>query len=127
MNILEKCFADVLTDGQLVRMIFSNKRKKLLEYNKVTIRPVKIGGALQYQVEYTFEKKVTHENLSADAVFDKCMSLVADDFKQVNIFTTTEDIQILASKPTKPEKFLTKKSNVMYTSVSRIFVRGSNL
>lgn len=104
MNILEKCFADILSDGQLVRMIFSNKRKKLLEYNKVTIRPVKIGGMLQYQVEYTFEKKVTHENLAEDAVFDKCMALVTDDFKQVNIFTTTEDIQILASKPTKPEK-----------------------
>jgi len=104
MNILEKCFADVFDDGQLVRMIFSNKRKKLLEYNKVTIRPVKISGALQYQVEYTFEKKVTHENLDPAAIFDKCMALVTDDFKQVNIFTTTEDIQILASKPTKPEK-----------------------
>ena len=70
MNILEKCFADVFDDGQLVRMIFSNKRKKLLEYNKVTIRPVKISGALQYQVEYTFEKKVTHENLGPASVFD---------------------------------------------------------
>lgn len=104
MNILEKCFADVVADGQLVRMIFSNKRKKLLEYNKVTIRPVKIGGTLQYQAAYTFEKKVTHENLAPNAVFDKCMALVTDDFKQVNIFTATEDIQILASKPTKPEK-----------------------
>ena len=111
MNILEQCFADVFADGQLVRMIFSNKRKKLLEYNKVTIRPVKIGGSLQYQVEYTFEKKVTHENLPAEAVFDKAMALVTDDFKQVNIFTTAEDIQVLASKPTKPEKArITRKS-----------------
>ena len=104
MNVLEKCFSDVLADGQLIRMIFSNKRKKLLEYNKATIRPVKIGGVLQYQAEYTFDKKVTHENLTADAVFDRCISFVTDDFKQVNIFTTSEDIQILASKPTKPEK-----------------------
>ena len=111
MNILEQCFADVFADGQLVRMIFSNKRKKLLEYNKVTIRPVKIGGSLQYQVEYTFEKKVTHENLPAEAVFDKAMALVTDAFKQVNIFTTAEDIQVLASKPTKPEKArITRKS-----------------
>ncbi len=104
MNILEKCFADVFDDGQLVRMIFSNKRKKLLEYNKVTIRPVKIDRQVMYQVEYTFDKKVTHENLGAKAVFEKAMALVTDDFKQVNIFTTAEDIQILASKPTKPEK-----------------------
>lgn len=104
MNPLEKRFADVFADGQLVRMIFSNKRKKSLEYNKVTIRPVKLSGQVMYQVEYTFEKKVTHENLDTDAVFGKAMDLVTNEFKQVNIFTATEDIQILASKPTKPEK-----------------------
>ena len=104
MNPLEKRFADVFADGQLVRMIFSNKRKKSLEYNKVTIRPVKLSGQVMYQVEYTFEKKVTHENLDADGAYAKSMELVTNDFKQVNIFTSTEDIQILASKPTKPEK-----------------------
>ena len=104
MNPLEKRFADVLSGGQLVRMIFSNKRKKSLEYNKVTIRPVKLSGQMMYQVEYTYEKKVTHENLDPDVIFDKAMELVTNEFKQVNIFTATEDIQILASKPTKPEK-----------------------
>ncbi len=104
MNPLEKRFADVFADGQLVRMIFSNKRKKSLEYNKVTIRPVKLSGQVMYQVEYTFEKKVTHENLDADGAYAKSMELVTNDFKQVNIFTATEDIQILASKPAKPEK-----------------------
>lgn len=104
MNPLEKRFADVFSGGQLVRMIFSNKRKKSLEYNKVTIRPVKLSGQVMYQVEYTFEKKVTHENVDADAAYAKSMDLVTNDFKQVNIFTATEDIQILASKPTKPEK-----------------------
>jgi len=104
MNPLEKRFADVFADGQLVRMIFSNKRKKSLEYNKVTIRPVKLSGQVMYQVEYTFEKKVTHENLDAASAYTKSMELVTNDFKQVNIFTATEDIQILASKPTKPEK-----------------------
>lgn len=104
MNVLEKCFADVFDGGQLVRMIFSKKRKNLLEYNKVTIRPVKLSGQMMYQVTYTFEKKVTHENLTPDAVFDKAMDLVTEDFKQVNIFTMSEDMQILASKPTRPEK-----------------------
>ncbi|MBR5315869.1 MAG: SAM-dependent methyltransferase [Firmicutes bacterium] len=104
MNQLEQRFADIFASGQLIRMIFSNKRKKSLEYNKVTIRPVKISGQVVYQVEYTFEKKVTHENLDAEAAYAKSMDLVTNDFKQVNAFTTTEDIQILASKPTKPEK-----------------------
>ena len=78
MNQLEKRFADVLSDGQLVRMIFSNKRKKSLEYNKVIVRPVKISGQVMYQVEYTYEKKVTHENLDGDAAYapaHPCQSL----------------------------------------------------
>lgn len=104
MNPLEKRFADVFDDGHLVRMIFSNKRKKSLEYNKVTIRPVKLSGQIMYQVEYTFDKKVTHENLDHDAAYTKSIDLVTNEFKQVNIFTAAEDIQILASKPTKPEK-----------------------
>ncbi len=104
MNHLEKTFAEIFDGGQLVRMIFSSKRKKSLEYNKVTIRPLKLAGAMMYQVEYTFDKKVTHQNLTPDAIFAQAMELVTDDFKQVNIFTTEEDIQILASKPTKPEK-----------------------
>ena len=55
-----------------------------------------------YQAEYQYEKKVTHRNISAFEAVDFAMAAVADDFKQVNILTETEDIQILASKPSKP-------------------------
>lgn len=101
MNQLEKLFSDIFAGEELVYMVFSGKRKKSLEYNKVTFRPKKISGALMFQEEYTFEKKVMHRNLSGEDAFAEACRLAAEDFKQMNIFTLSEDIQVLASKPAK--------------------------
>ena len=79
------------------------KRKKSQECQKASIRPVRIAGQLVYQVEYTFEKKVTHENLSAEDAMKKSLDLITEDFKQINIFLEGEDIQVLASKPATPK------------------------
>lgn len=101
MNQLEERLADLFNGGELIRMIFSSKRKKSAQYNKVSIRPVEISGQVLFQAEYTFDKKVTHENLSCQAASQLALQLVKEDFKQINAFTLAEDIQILASKPEK--------------------------
>lgn len=101
MNQLEERLADLFSGGELIRMIFSSKRKKSVEYNKVSIRPVEISGQVLFQAEYTFDKKVTHENLSCQADSALALQLIKEDFKQINAFTLAEDIQILASKPEK--------------------------
>ena len=85
-------------DGHL-KAVFSGKRRKSLEYNKVTMRPVILGDRLVSQAEYTFPTKVTHTNLEAAEAADFALSLVEKDFKQVNIFTASEEIQVLASNP----------------------------
>ena len=102
MKQLENMFTDIFKSNELIRMIFSGKRRKSLEYSKVMIRPVKTGDGINYQAEYTFEKKVTHQNLQADEAAALAGQLVAEDFKQINIFTVNEDIQVLASNPAKP-------------------------
>ena len=71
----------------------------LIDLNRVTIRPLILGGQLMYQAEYTYPKKVTHANLSAGDAAEMSLSLIANDFKQVNIFLTDEEIQVLAAKP----------------------------
>lgn len=101
MNQLEKCLADLFGGGELIRMIFGGKRRKSIEYSKVTIRPVEVSGQVLFQAEYTFDKKVTHENLTRDAAAALALQLITEAFKQVNAFTLSEDIQILASKPEK--------------------------
>ena len=102
MNQLDKIFQDIFYGGDLVRMILSAKRKKSHECNKVVIRPVKIGLQLMFQVEYHYEKKVTHANLEAAEAIVEARRLLDEKFKQINIFTASEDIQVLASKPSKP-------------------------
>ena len=62
---------------------------------------MEISGQVLFQAEYTFDKKVTHENLSCQAASALALQLIKEDFKQINAFTLAEDIQILASKPEK--------------------------
>lgn len=56
-----------------------------------------------YQAEFHFDKKVTHMNIPYFEAQDFAVDTVNNDFKQVNILTEDEDIQILASKPSKPK------------------------
>ena len=102
MNKLSPVFEDIFSGGRLIKMIFSDRRKKSQECQKALIRPVTIGGQLLFQVEYTWEKKVTHENLSAEEAVSRSLSLIGEQFKQVNVFLEGEDMQILASKPETP-------------------------
>lgn len=98
---LEGFFSNTM-NGQLGRAVFSAPRKKSLEYKKVQIHPVILKGMLAFQVEYVFEKKVTHENIDEFAIAGKCIELVETDFKQVNIFNADSEIQILAAKAENP-------------------------
>ena len=88
--------------NSLVKIVFADKRKKLLEHRKVTMRPVSIRGELMYQAEFHYDKKVTHQNIPFFEGVDFAEDLIRNDFKQVNILTEQEDIQILASKPDRP-------------------------
>ncbi len=88
--------------GKLIKAVFGGKRRKTIEYKKVTLRPVTIKGEYMYQAEYIYEKKVTHENIPFFDGIDFAVSLIQNEFKQVNLLTENEDIQILASKPEKP-------------------------
>lgn len=66
------------------------------------MRPVSIKGEYMYQAEFHYDKKVTHQNISYFEGVSFAEKLIAEDFKQINILTETEDIQILASKPDRP-------------------------
>ena len=88
--------------GSLTKIIFAGKRKKSLEYSKITLRPVTIRGEYMYQAEFHFEKKVTHQNIPYHEMIDYASQWICEDFKQINILTEAEDIQILAADPENP-------------------------
>lgn len=104
---LRKLFSEIFSIGKngetsLAKAVFSNKRQKSLEYNKVMLRPILLGGMIKFQAEYSFPKKVTHANLSSDEAYNLAISLICDSFKQLNIFTNDGEIQVLAAKPQSP-------------------------
>ncbi len=101
MNELEKTLRSIFDQDEIIRVVLASKRKKSIPEKKAMFRKVKIKDELLYQVEYTFDKKVTHENLTKDAACETAISLMNEKFKQADIFTKSEDIQILASKPEK--------------------------
>ena len=103
MEKITQTLCSAMDGGQLVKIIFAGKRKKSLEYKKVTLRPVTIKGEYMYQAEFHYDKKVTHQNIPYYEGIDFACEIIEKDFKQVNILTETEDIQILASKPEKPK------------------------
>lgn len=113
MEKLQKLFIEIFcshVDGSSPmphKIVFGGKRRKSLECTRVTMRPLMLGGKLLFQAEYTYPKKVTHTNLEAADAVKLALTLVAEDFKQVNIFTESEEIQVLASKPENPR--ITKK------------------
>ncbi len=103
MDKLIELIRKILEQDQVIKITLGNMRKKSNPCKKVTIRPILLKKQLVYQVEYHFEKKVTHENLSAEEILLLCQRLINEEFKQVNVQTTDEEIQILASKPEKPK------------------------
>lgn len=102
MNRLEDTVSRIFSSGRLIKMIISGKRRKSCECRKVTVRPVQIKGEISYQAEFTFEKKVTHENLDARRAEALALKLLTEEFKQADVFTADEDMHILCSKPERP-------------------------
>lgn len=47
-----------------VKIVLADKRRKTLEYSRVTIRPVVIRGEYMYQAEFQYDRKVTHRNIA---------------------------------------------------------------
>ncbi|MGI6722213.1 MAG: hypothetical protein ACOX4I_06655 [Anaerovoracaceae bacterium] len=97
-QLIDKTFHD----EKLIRLTMSRPRKKSQTCRKISMRPVMLHGGLAYQCEYHFEKKVTHENMTPAEAADSIEGHLRLEFKQMNIMTTDEDIQVLANKIDKP-------------------------
>lgn len=56
MEKITQVLCSTMDSGRLTKMIFAGKRRKSLEYRKITLRPVTIKGELMYQAEYHYDK-----------------------------------------------------------------------
>lgn len=101
-DVLFSLFQEITDSGKMIKTVFSRKRRKSDKCSRVLIRPVSRRDSLSYQIEYTYEKKVTHKNITPGEVAEEAFDLAASKFKQINIITADEEIQVLANKPEKP-------------------------
>ena len=119
-----------LENETLIKIIFSNLRKKSNPYKKAILRPLLLQEALCYQIEYHYQNKVTHKNLSREECLETCKELLTEVFKQMNIFTVDADYQLLASKPDNP-KFIktpaTKKMPSLHHNVKKQYIIPDNV
>ncbi len=102
MEQLTILFDEILKDEAFLKAVFSGKRKKSMEYSKILLRPIIIGGSRKFQAEFSFDKKVTHRNMDYDEALSFSLSTLSEDFKQANIFMSDREIQVLAAKPDNP-------------------------
>lgn len=120
MNTLQELFTEIFaqgTDEKPIKLVFSNKRRKSLEYSKVTVRPILLSDEISYQAEYIYEKKAIHRNFRSEDAPAFCLQLMTDDFKQANIFTRISDIQILAAKANNP-KIIKKAATLSCSNIA---------
>lgn len=103
MEKIKEILRNILEERKLIKMVFGSARKKTIPYSKIIIRPILIKDNFYYQIEYHYSDKVIHENLNPEDLILLCLDFMVKDFKQLNIFTITEDIQILASNPNDPK------------------------
>lgn len=100
MDNLCKLIENIITKDTLIEAILSNLRIST-DYNKVIIKPVIINNIIYYQFSFFYNKKVIHKNLDKQDSINELKSLFDTTFKQGNIFTKDNDIQILISKKFK--------------------------
>ena len=101
MENLQNLWHEITEDESLISAIFSNVRNKNeTDYIQIKIKPILIKDELHYHLEYIFEKKVTHENLQAEQ-FNQRVGELTRIMKQINIYTTNHDYQVLISKKMK--------------------------
>jgi len=103
MKEIKDILENIMQNENLIKMVFGSSRKKTLPYTKIVIHPILLKEEFQYQVEYHYTNKVLHENLKPADLTGLCTDFIVKDFKQVNIFTTHEDLQILAANPNEPK------------------------
>ena len=102
MEKIIELLGDSLKNETLIKLSFGDLRKKSYPFRSAAVRPLLLRGELCYQIEYHYPDKVIHKNLRAEECPPLFEELIRDVFKQINLFCTGADYQILASNPDKP-------------------------
>ena len=96
MNELEQ-YISIMIDAGIDKIIISNPASKSMDVKKVVIDK----KSDNYQIASYTQKQVFHENVSESILKDKCVSLVNNNYRQINGLSEKEEHIILISKKGK--------------------------
>lgn len=96
MNEMTNYYNEI-AKGEPFKIVISKPFNKNGTYKKVTVEKLKDG----YQIARFTDKQVFHENINATDLANKCESIVADNFGQVNAFSAEYEFMLMISKKGK--------------------------
>ncbi len=101
MDEVIRLLKEIFEEEILIQGVFSDLRKKDNDYKKVNIKPVLIKNRYHIHFTYEYDTKVIHKNLDIYDSVEEIKYLLANIFKQGNIYSEEADLQILISKKFK--------------------------
>lgn len=101
----------ILAGESFVRAVFSgNQPGQVWKWIKVTIRPVRIKGALFLQFSYFDEHKDVTKNYSGEEAIDRVAEIVDSFFKNIHVETIDSVIEIRITK--KGKALISEKQSI---------------
>jgi SAM-dependent methyltransferase len=106
MNDFEQKLAPLLQEifenNLLIKGILSNPKSKSQDRpQKITIKSIKIRNKDLYQISLHYQQKVIHQNYPSNQGYETIFQQLSCHFKQADLFTSKNDIQVLISKKGK--------------------------
>ena len=99
---------DKIVEGQVFKIVISNKKDKENKYNKININFKESKNKKYYQVEKYTDKQVFHENIEIEDLRDYLLDYVENSYKQLAAWSENNTFDLKISK--KGKVFLGKKN-----------------
>ena len=99
---------DKIVEGQVFKIVISNKKDKENKYNKININFKESKNKKYYQVEKYTDKQVFHENIEIEDLRDYLLDYMENSYKQLAAWSENKTFDLKISK--KGKVFLGKKN-----------------
>ena len=99
---------DKIVEGQVFKIVISNKKNKEEKYNKININLKENKTKQYYQVEKYTDKQVFHENIEIEDLRDYLLDYMENSYKQLAAWSENNTFDLKISK--KGKVFLGKKN-----------------
>ena len=99
---------DKIVEGQVFKIVISNKKDKENKYNKININFKESKNKKYYQVEKYTDKQVFHENIEIEDLRDYLLDYMENSYKQLVAWSENNTFDLKISK--KGKVFLGKKN-----------------